>query len=1043
MGRFTVVRAIAAGGMGAVFEATDGVLRTSVAIKVIRSDVASDATSKERFRREVLLARRVGHPNVCRVYELYEAMVDGAPLHFLTMELLKGETVARRLQTKGRFTTGEAAPLVKQMCEGLAAAHAEGVIHRDFKSSNVMLVPREAGGGERVVITDFGVAHAVGAAVGETSGEPLTGGEGMLGTPAYMAPEQVTGGEVTAATDIYALGVVVYEMVTGKLPFAGDTPLIAAAKRLNEAPPRPDEAVPGLDAPWALVIRRCMAREPGRRFRNSLEVAEALDSAPSLWPRRATVAVVLFALAVGILTLGRFGPELKRGRPNLASVVKPRPVIAILGIRDEVASAELGWLPTAVSELLTHEVAAAETSLRLIPTDRVAEVRRSLGVAEDDVVDGQAQRRMEALLGANVLVSGRLAKRKDAGGIRLHIRALDAQTGQELGRFDEDLGANGAQLTSQVPVLAGRVLEAMGVGMSSQERVALEASRANSGEAAQLYADGVRSLRRFDYDDARSRFQAALAADARFLDAQRRIVQTWQAQENKKRAQEAAKRVRARTDALTPQQAAEVDARILSLGPDERKALDALLGLLEATPDDVELGVALASPVGSPLHPALEETMPPRAKLALVGRLRRLPAPASVDLRLDLSEAGALGGLGDTKRAHEVLARAETRAKELGAKAELASLVREEGELIWTKEGHGVEALARFEEAARTFAELGDLEGLVWTKDRIVALLTNLGPPQRVLAAASEMAGFCRRLGNHVAIHALLTVSAEQLLFLGELKAGQRALEQARLEAAAADEPPGLDWQFIRADLALAEADLDEARRAANDLKTFRGVGEGEAESDGLVQEAAILREEDHLDEARESLLRAAKLEEQRGSPLGSKNLARRACELDCDKGRGVEGVACLAEHSLAGMSRDHTAAGSLIEAKCRYKLGDLAAAERAGQEALSKTDRFARRVDGTALLMRIRAARGETAKALSGLRALVTDVDAKPGNRRLGFEVALALGEVELKAGRPEGRTRLLQLEREAKSREFFRIVRLAREALNRGHVKPQAAAR
>jgi serine/threonine-protein kinase len=113
VGRFTVVRLIAVGGMGAVYEATDAVLRTPVALKVIRSDVASDATSMERFRREALLARRVSHPNVSRVYELYEARVDGAPLHFLTMELLKGETLARRIRTKGHFTTAQAGPLVK------------------------------------------------------------------------------------------------------------------------------------------------------------------------------------------------------------------------------------------------------------------------------------------------------------------------------------------------------------------------------------------------------------------------------------------------------------------------------------------------------------------------------------------------------------------------------------------------------------------------------------------------------------------------------------------------------------------------------------------------------------------------------------------------------------------------------------------------------------------------------------------------------------------------------------------------------------------
>jgi len=281
-GRFSVVRFVARGGMGAVYEATDVLLKSRVALKVIRGWIATDATAMERLRREVLLGRRVAHPNVCKVYELYEATTaGGVPIHFLTMELLEGESLARRLARKGRLTTDEALPLVRQMCDGLAAAHAEGVVHRDFKSSNVMLVPRAATGGEpamdsiRAVITDFGVARAVRLATEEADEGRLTGKAGILGTPEYMAPEQVTGSEVTAAADIYALGVVLYEMVTGKLPFAGETPLAAAARRLDEPPPGADTTVPGLDKRWVSAIARCLARQPEKRFRSARDVVPA------------------------------------------------------------------------------------------------------------------------------------------------------------------------------------------------------------------------------------------------------------------------------------------------------------------------------------------------------------------------------------------------------------------------------------------------------------------------------------------------------------------------------------------------------------------------------------------------------------------------------------------------------------------------------------------------------------------------------------------------------------------------------------------------
>ena len=152
------------------------------------------------------------------------------------MELLAGETLDKRVRGGGRLGAAEALPIVEQMCAGLGAAHRAGVIHRDFKSSNVMLVSaserigyRRAGWELRAVITDFGLAHAE-----EHEGDTLTPMGDIVGTPAYMAPEQIEGGEITPATDIYALGIVIYEMLTGSLPFSADTPLAMAMKRLNE-----------------------------------------------------------------------------------------------------------------------------------------------------------------------------------------------------------------------------------------------------------------------------------------------------------------------------------------------------------------------------------------------------------------------------------------------------------------------------------------------------------------------------------------------------------------------------------------------------------------------------------------------------------------------------------------------------------------------------------------------------------------------------------------------------------------------------------------
>jgi eukaryotic-like serine/threonine-protein kinase len=307
-GRFSIVRFIARGGMGAVYEAEDLSLRTRVALKIIRSALLAESSALERFRREVLLARRVAHPNVCHVFEFYDARTaEGVPVHFLTMELLDGQTLSRHLQQRGRMTPAEALPLVVQMCDGLAAAHAEGVVHRDFKSSNVLLVHRRDTTGERssastrVVITDFGIARPLETSAVEAG---LTGGAGMIGTPEYMAPEQVTGGSVTAATDIYALGVVMYEMLTGELPFTGETPLAAAAKRLHESPRAPHTVRPGLDRRWSDIIVRCLAREPERRFRSAAEVREALLAPPPHPVRRAGLLAGGALVVAGAVALG-------------------------------------------------------------------------------------------------------------------------------------------------------------------------------------------------------------------------------------------------------------------------------------------------------------------------------------------------------------------------------------------------------------------------------------------------------------------------------------------------------------------------------------------------------------------------------------------------------------------------------------------------------------------------------------------------------------------------------------------------------------------
>jgi eukaryotic-like serine/threonine-protein kinase len=281
LGRFRVHRLLARGGMGEVYDVEDAALGARVALKKMRTSVLAHASALGQFRREVLLARRVTHPNVCRLFEFFISEDDGRPpLVFLTMELLEGRTLSEHLAREGKL--GDAAlPFVRQMVAALSAAHREGVVHRDFKSSNVML-GRASDGSPRVVVTDFGLA--CGVRPGEA--KDLLQKLGMVGSPLYMAPEQVTGEAVSPATDVYALGVVLYEMVTGTLPFVGGSLLESAYERLKHPPEAPSVRRPGLNPAWDSAILRCLEVDPSRRFLGVEDVLLALGEGPLVLPRR-------------------------------------------------------------------------------------------------------------------------------------------------------------------------------------------------------------------------------------------------------------------------------------------------------------------------------------------------------------------------------------------------------------------------------------------------------------------------------------------------------------------------------------------------------------------------------------------------------------------------------------------------------------------------------------------------------------------------------------------------------------------------------------
>jgi predicted Ser/Thr protein kinase len=316
--RYEILSLLGRGGMGIVYKAHDRSLDEMVALKVLRFDVARTGDVARRFRSEIKLARKVRHRNVCGIHEYGE---DG-PYRFIVMELIEGMDLRRILRERGAFPPREACSLAIEVTEGLQAIHDCGIVHRDLKSPNIML-DRHG----RVRLMDFGIAKQFGAEV--TAGAATATGL-VLGTPEYMSPEQARGKKIDFRSDVYALGVVAYELFTGHVPFKGETPLETIFKHLQETPAFTGPTAPGIPEPIVPVLRKALAKAPEERFSTAREMAQTLRQA---WTEAFGVSVE--ASPTPILTAT--APDTHR-LPQTQTLRTPTPVVAPTAVPTRVAS---------------------------------------------------------------------------------------------------------------------------------------------------------------------------------------------------------------------------------------------------------------------------------------------------------------------------------------------------------------------------------------------------------------------------------------------------------------------------------------------------------------------------------------------------------------------------------------------------------------------------------------------------------------------------------------------------------------------------------
>jgi hypothetical protein len=320
-GRYELGPLLGAGGMASVYRATDRVLERMVAVKVLSPPYDQDSALVERFRHEARSAAGLSHPNIVAVFE----SGSRGGLHYLVMEYVQGETLADTLRRQGVLEPRRAAEAGRWVCEALQAAHAQGLVHRDIKPANVLISRTGV-----VKVADFGIARAA-----ATHAHARTGGGILLGTAAYLSPEQAQGGPVDARSDLYALGCVLYELLTGAPPFVADSPLGVVARQVAEEPTPPSRCNPQVGPELEAVVMTALAKEPARRYQTAWAMGQDL----------ARIADGGAAAAAGLLPAATDSATGALGRPAADSASAPTVVMAARAARAAARRPGRTWWP--------------------------------------------------------------------------------------------------------------------------------------------------------------------------------------------------------------------------------------------------------------------------------------------------------------------------------------------------------------------------------------------------------------------------------------------------------------------------------------------------------------------------------------------------------------------------------------------------------------------------------------------------------------------------------------------------------------------------
>jgi serine/threonine protein kinase/tetratricopeptide (TPR) repeat protein len=524
-GRYEIIEELGAGGMGRVYRAHDTKLNEEVALKLIKPEIAAEKRVVERFRNELRTARKIRHKNVCGMYDFHE---EGKTL-YLTMEYVRGEDLKSLIHRTKTLSIGTALSIAHQVAEGLGEAHKLGITHRDLKPGNIMI---DKDGQAKIM--DFGIAR-----VRQEKG--ITGEGAVIGTPEYMSPEQVEGKEADQRADLYALGVILFEMVTGRVPFEGETPLSVAHKHRYEEPPVPKKLAPQVPEGLNKLILRCLEKDKAKRYQTAEEliadlagVEDSLPTTERVAPKRKTTThrevtvkfqprkLVIPAAAILVLAVGGFflwTKVLHRAGPALPSA---KPTIAVLYLKNASGDPTLDKWKENLPTLLAAGLAQSRY-LRVIDDSTVYGILKKLDLLKSEKYTPEELKTVAAEGGATHLLSGNYFTAGSKFIINLSL--VDANTGTALKPLEEE-APNQEAIFDSVDSLAKKIKVALNI----PEQLIDEGTYKMVGEvytknpqALQYYIEGEKGHQVADYGKAVPAFENAVQLDPGFAAAYRML----------------------------------------------------------------------------------------------------------------------------------------------------------------------------------------------------------------------------------------------------------------------------------------------------------------------------------------------------------------------------------------------------------------------------------------------------------------------------------------------------------------------------------------